>query len=537
MDFLFPSITIPHSIFILSGFFAFLGVSSSRVLWRLYCEWKLGKEINGSEKKRAALIVGAGDAGVIVAKELTRSPSALHPIGFIDDDPEKWNKTIQGLPVLGKTSDIASIAQKKQIKVIVIAMPSVSGATVRRIMDECKKTSAKVQIMPSLYELISGKVTPNKLRDVDVEDLLRREPVKIELGEVTPYLYNKIVMVTGAGGSIGSELCRQIARVGPKALILIGQGENSIYCIEQELKADYGHLNFSTTIIDIKNRYVMEEIFRTYQPQVLFHTAAHKHVPLMECQPEEAVKNNAWGTKILAEQAGLWGVEKFVLISTDKAVNPTSVMGASKRFAELIVQHYAKHYKKTSFATVRFGNVLGSRGSVIPIFKKQIAQGGPVTVTHPDMVRFFMTIPEAVTLVLNAGALSRGGEIFVLDMGTPVKILDLATELIQLSGLEPGKDIEIQFSGIRPGEKLYEELNHSGETMEPTSHERIMKIAKEIEVHSTSVLPIQQMLRMTDEDLFRLNREDAVRWLEQVNPGYHWEGKESSKIRKAISQK
>ncbi|KAB2953948.1 polysaccharide biosynthesis protein [Heliorestis acidaminivorans] len=586
VDYFTPNSTIPRSVMIMAWFFTTAGIGASRLGWRIYCEMITGQKIHRNGTIQRTLIVGAGDGGVMVARELFQAPSSLKPIGFIDDDPIKKGKSILGLKVLGTTKEIESIVESEGIKEIIIAMPSVPGAVVREIVEQCKKTGARLQILPALHELMSGKVSVNHLRNVEVEDLLRREPVKTDINQIAGYLKGKKVLITGAGGSIGSELCRQALRVNPKEIILIGQGENSIHNIEQELRSllssdtngqvygknSHAYDQYSQTnnkesciihsyIVDIKNQQTVNKIFAEHQPEVVFHAAAHKHVPLMEKQPEEAVKNNAWGTKILAQLAVEHKVERFVMISTDKAVNPTNAMGASKRFAEIIVQHYAKHNKsyhgksqtgltpsqekgntiitesqaqaqfqsqaqslsesQTRFAVVRFGNVLGSRGSVIPIFKKQIAQGGPVTVTHPEMIRYFMTIPEAVTLVLQAGALSEGGEIFVLDMGTPVKITDLATDLIRLSGLTPGKDIKIEYSGIRPGEKLYEELSHSGENLEKTEHNRIMRIAQCAKAYEGSYEPIEKLLEMREESMYHLSRQEAIQWLEGVNPTYH----------------
>ncbi|QGG47294.1 polysaccharide biosynthesis protein [Heliorestis convoluta] len=527
VDYFTSHLNIPRSVIVMTWMFTITAIGASRLGWRLYCELKWGKksEKNGTTR---TLIVGAGDAGVMVARELFQAPSHLKPIGFVDDDPLKKGKTLLGLNVLGTTEDIPQLVEREGIKEIVIAMPSLPGTTIREIVNHCKKTPAKLQILPALHELVSGKISVNKLRNVEVEDLLRREPVQTDFQQIASYLKSKKVLITGAGGSIGSELTRQIASIGPQELILLGQGENSIHTVEQELRWAHPDLNITTYVIDIKNHYILNQIFTQHQPQAIFHAAAHKHVPLMEKQPEEAIKNNAWGTKILAQLAVEHNAERFVMISTDKAVNPTNAMGASKRFAELIIQHYARQ-AKTRFAVVRFGNVLGSRGSVIPIFKKQIAQGGPVTVTHPDMIRYFMTIPEAVTLVLQAGALSEGGEIFVLDMGTPVRITDLATDLIRLSGYEPGKDIEIQYSGIRPGEKLYEELSHSGEELEKTEHGRIMRIAHCARAYEGSYTPIHELVTMTDEGMYRLERAKALQWLEDVNPTYK-PGKESTPI-------
>ncbi|MCW2277109.1 polysaccharide biosynthesis protein [Heliophilum fasciatum] len=532
IDFVTPGQTIPRSVYVIAGMLLVLGMGASRFGWRVYCEWKYGLFAPITVgKRRNTLIVGAGAGGVLVARELRKVSSKMLPIGFIDDETTKLGKRIQGLKVLGSTEEIADLVDQYMIEEIIIAMPSVVGAKLKRIVELCKQTRANLQILPNIGDLVSGKVSVSKLRNVEVEDLLGREPVVTDFQRIATYLHKKTVLVTGAGGSIGGELVRQIAAIGPASMVLIGQGENSIHQMEQEMRDRYPRLVLHTYIADVKNRHVISRIFEEHQPDAVFHAAAHKHVPLMEKQPEEAVKNNAWGTKVLAELALQFGVECFVMISSDKAVRPTSAMGASKRFAELVVQHYAAEAMKkgsdkpsTRFAVVRFGNVLGSRGSVVPIFKRQIAQGGPVTVTHPDMVRYFMTIPKAVALVLQAGAQAHGGEIFVLDMGEPVKIADLAKDLIRLSGLEPMIEIPIVYTGMRPGEKLYEELSHEGESLEQTSHERIMRISDCIGAYCGSPVPIQRLVRMSEQDMMRLSREEAVRQLELVNPGYHWDG-------------
>ncbi|WP_240489181.1 polysaccharide biosynthesis protein [Cohnella thermotolerans] len=404
------------------------------------------------------LIYGAGDCGILVARELlspTMNDRKL--IGFIDDDPHKHKLTAYNLPVLGDRKAIASIVSEFEVKEIIIAIPSAPKTVTSEIINLCISTGAKVRIIPGISDMLNGRISFSTIRDVDVEDLLGRDQVKTDLVGIAEYVQDKVVLVTGAGGSIGSELCRQIAPFQPSKLLLLGHGENSIYNIEMELKSTHPHLHIEPIIADIQDRARIETIFALHRPRVVFHAAAHKHVPLMEKNPSEAVKNNVFGTQNVADCSDQYGVERFVLISSDKAVNPTSVMGATKRIAEMYVQSLNAR-SNTKFASVRFGNVLGSRGSVIPLFKKQIAKGGPITVTHPDMVRYFMTIPEAVQLVIQAGAMSKGGEIFILDMGEPVRILKLAEDLIRLSGYEPYEDIDIEFTGIRNGEKLFEEL-------------------------------------------------------------------------------
>ncbi len=424
-------------------------------------------------ERRKALIIGAGDAGEMVARQLLDHPEyGYQPLGFIDDDPKKQRRRIHGLPILGGRERIVTAIDKYGIQEVIIAIPSAPGKVVRELVEQCRRAKVKFKIVPGIKAIIEGEVSLKQIREVDVEDLLRRPPIKINIEEVSGYLAGRRILVTGAGGSIGAELCRQIAEFGPELLILLGKGENSLYEIEGELKAGRHSQTIRAVVGDVVDRHRLEQIFRGYRPQVVFHAAAHKHVPLMEANPSEAVKNNIFGTKTAAELSRDHRVERFVFISTDKAVNPTSIMGASKRMAEDVITALSAR-GGTKFITVRFGNVLGSRGSVVPLFKKQIAAGGPVTVTHPQVERYFMTIPEAVQLVIQAGAMGRGGEIFVLDMGQPVKIVDLARDLIALSGLEPDVDIAIEYIGLRPGEKLYEELLTAEEGESATRHAQI----------------------------------------------------------------
>ena len=380
---------------------------------------------------------------------------------------------IQGIKVVGGRDKIIESADLYDIDEIFIAMPSAPRTEIRDILDICKETSCKLRSLPGMYQLVNGEVSVSKLRDVEVEDLLGREPIRVDLDSILSYVQNKVVKVTGGGGSIGSELCRQVASHKPAHLVIVDIYENNAYDIEQELRRKYPSMNLVALIGSVRDTGCLEKVFSTYHPQLIFHAAAHKHVPLMETSPNEAIKNNVFGTYNTARFANEYGAEKFVLISTDKAVNPTNIMGASKRMCEMVIQMMSRHSKGTTFAAVRFGNVLGSNGSVIPLFKRQIAEGRPVTVTHPDIIRYFMTIPEAVSLVLTAGSYAEGGEIFVLDMGEPVKILDLATNLIKLSGLKPGVDIEIKFTGLRPGEKLYEELLMAEEGLHKTDNNLI----------------------------------------------------------------
>lgn len=447
---------------------ALLLIGGSRFVWRVVRDSYITKRDDSIK----ALIIGAGSCGTIIAREMKQKSSNFYPVAFIDDNVNKHKSTILGLPVLGGRDMIPEAVKKYRIDEIVIAMPSVPKEEIAKIIEICKQTGARLKMIPRLHHLIEGKVTLQKIRGVNIEDLLGRDPVKLDLQGIANYLSGKTVLVTGAGGSIGSELCRQISQFQPGRLLLLGHGENSIYNIEMELKQKFPELHTVPVIADVQDRLRMDMVFREYAPQVVFHAAAHKHVPLMEANPTEAVKNNIFGTLNVAECAHEYHSEIFVLISTDKAVNPTSIMGTTKRVAEMIVQGLGS-ISNTKFAAVRFGNVLGSRGSVIPLFQAQIAQGGPVTVTHPDMVRYFMTIPEAVQLVIQAGALAEGGEIFVLDMGEPVPIVKLAEDLIRLSGYEPYKEIKIEFTGIRPGEKLFEELTVDKEHFTSTSHGRI----------------------------------------------------------------
>jgi FlaA1/EpsC-like NDP-sugar epimerase len=426
--------------------------------------------------RRRALIVGAGDAGETVVRELLRRPQdGIVPIGFVDDDHQKRRTRIHGLPVLGTTHEIAAVASKIGADIILLAIPSAPGKVLRDIVGRCEKIQARLCIVPSLPDMLSGTSRLGPVRDVNIEDLLRRPAVQTDIKSVAGYLSGQRVLVTGAGGSIGSELCRQIAALNPARLLLLGRGENSIFEIEQELIRDFGIAPIAL-IGDVRDRARLEEIFLAERPTVVFHAAAHKHVPLMEANPSEAIKNNVLGTRNIAEIAAAFGVRKFLFVSTDKAVHPSSVMGATKRIGEMIVQNLARSSQApdaTRFAVVRFGNVLGSRGSVIPTMRRQIAAGGPVTVTDPQMTRYFMTIPEAVQLILQAGAIGKGGEIFLLDMGEPIRILDLACDLIRLSGLRPNVDIPIAFTGARPGEKIEEQLTYSEEEKLPTQHKKI----------------------------------------------------------------
>lgn len=436
----------------------------------------LKEYLNKNQNKKAdtrVLIIGAGDAAEMVIREMQKHPElGKNIIGLVDDDPSKQSLEIHGKKVLGKRNKIPQIIKEYGVKEVIIAIPSADGKTIKELYELSNLKDVKVEIVPGVYEILKGDVSLNQIREVKVEDLLRRKQVDLITDEISAYLENKKVLVTGGGGSIGSELCRQVAKFDPEELVIFDINENNTYFLERDLLNEHPNLKVKSIIGSIRDQNKLDKLFSEYNPDVIFHAAAHKHVPLMETSPEEAVKNNILGTKNLVETADKYEVERFVLISTDKAVNPTNVMGASKRAAEMIVQTI-NNKSETKFMAVRFGNVLGSQGSVIPLFKKQIAEGGPVTVTHKDITRYFMTIPEASQLVIQAGAIGSGGEVFVLDMGEPVKIMDLAEDLISLSGLTPYEDIDIEVIGLRPGEKLYEELLAESEDNISTEHERI----------------------------------------------------------------
>ena len=465
----------------------------------------------------SVMVIGAGEAANVIIKEIVNSNFSTMVIRcIIDDDKGKWGRYIQGIRVAGGRDKIIECADVYDIDEIIVAMPSISRAELRKILEICKETNCKLRSLPGMYQLVNGEVNVSKLRDVEVEDLLGREPISVDLDSILGYVQSKVVLVTGGGGSIGSELCRQIACHRPRQLIIVDIYENNVYDIQQELKTRYPDLDLAVLIASVRNTNRMNWIFEHYQPDIVYHAAAHKHVPLMEDSPNEAVKNNVFGTWKTAQAAAFYGVKKFVLISTDKAVNPTNIMGASKRICEMIIQTFNNHYD-TEFVAVRFGNVLGSNGSVIPLFRKQIVAGGPVTVTHPDIIRYFMTIPEAVSLVLQAGAYAKGGEIFVLDMGEPVKILDLAENLIRLSGYRVGEDIKIEFTGLRPGEKLYEELLMEEEGLKETAN-RLIHVGKPIEIDETQFFI--QLKKLKEESK---NESGDIRPLiQEIVPTYHY---------------
>ncbi|MEZ4294132.1 MAG: nucleoside-diphosphate sugar epimerase/dehydratase [Polyangiaceae bacterium] len=467
--------TIPFGIVLGYLVLGACGVLGLRVLRRLIAE-RAGKRNHPQKHGHNAVrtvLVGAGQAGVLVVREAeARGDLGILPVGFVDDDPVKAGTLLHGVPVLGTTSELRDICAKVNATQVLITIARASGKEVRRIVELCEKADMPVKIIPALHEIVGGNLNLSLVRDVAIEDLLRREPVKLDETAIAEKIRGRVVLVTGAGGSIGSELCRQVARYEPALLVLVERAENALFEIHRELVSGFASVKCAPVIGDVCDAERMSAVFGEHRPALVFHAAAHKHVPMMEWNPGEAVKNNVVGTYTVATLADRFKVETFVLISTDKAVNPTSIMGATKRLAELCSQALAQK-SKTRFLAVRFGNVLGSAGSVVPIFREQIARGGPVTVTHPEMKRYFMTIPEASQLVLQAATMGKGGEIFILDMGEPVKIVDLARDLITLSGLHPGEDIEIQFTGVRPGEKLFEELSVADEQADKTAHPKI----------------------------------------------------------------
>ena len=480
---------------------------------------KTGKGSNGMPISKV-MIIGAGAAGNMLLREIETSGYIAKSVKcFIDDNPGCQGKSMRGVPIVGGREAIPDAVEQYGIDEIIIAVPSANKKIISELVEICKNTGARIQILPGMYQLVNGDVSVSKLRKVEIEDLLGREPIKIDVDKVAGYVSGKVVLVTGGGGSIGSELCRQLAAHNPKQLIIVDIYENNAYDIQQELKRKYPNLNLEVLIGSVRNTGRINQIFEQYRPQYVFHAAAHKHVPLMEDSPGEAIKNNVFGTYKTAKAADKYGVERFVLVSTDKAVNPTNIMGASKRMCEMIVQMMNTE-SKTEFVAVRFGNVLGSNGSVIPLFKKQITEGGPVTVTDPNIIRYFMTIPEAVSLILEAGAFAKGGEIFVLDMGKPVKILDLAENLIKLSGYRVGEDIEIKFTGLRPGEKMYEELLMSEEGLKNTENE-LIHIGKPIEFDH------EEFKKQLDElDVVSREEPEKVKGIvKQVVPTYQYQGK------------
>ncbi len=504
---------VPNSYYFMYAFLLITLIFASRFSYR-FLRSRKHKQQNKNNEIRV-MIIGAGDAGNSIIKEIVSSNfSKMTVVSIIDDDRTKWGSFIQGIRVSGGREKILECVDLYSIDEIFVAIPSASRQTIREILEICKETECKLRVLPGIYQLVNGEVNVSKLRDVEVEDLLGRDPIKVDIDSILGYVSNKVVMVTGGGGSIGSELCRQIAGHHPKQLIIVDIYENNAYDVQQELLYKYPELNLVVLIASVRNTNRMNSIFKEYHPEIVYHAAAHKHVPLMETSPNEAIKNNVFGTWKTAQAAAMHGTKKFVMISTDKAVNPTNIMGASKRICEMIIQTFNKHYD-TEFVAVRFGNVLGSNGSVIPLFKRQIENGGPVTVTHPDIIRYFMTIPEAVSLVLQAGAYAKGGEIFVLDMGEPVKILDLAKNLIRLSGYKVGEDIEIEFTGLRPGEKLYEELLMDEEGLQDTAN-KMIHIGKPIEIDEMKFFA--QLKQMKEES--KNESADIRHLVKEIVPTY-----------------
>lgn len=504
---------VPRSWYFLYGVFLLVFMVTSRYGQRVIKNFS-GRRNNAGKMKRV-LIIGAGEAGNAIIKEIINSPYVnMKIVGIIDDDKTKKGKFLHGVKVIGDRNDIVDVTETYHVDEIIIAMPTVSAMETKNILDICKQTGCELKRLPGMFQLVNGEVSISKLKDVDVNDLLGREPIKVDLDSIMGYVSDKVVMVTGGGGSIGSELCRQVASHKPKQLIIVDIYENTTYDIQLELKRRYPELDLVVLIASIRNTKRMDDIFRIYRPEIVYHAAAHKHVPLMEDSPNESVKNNVLGTWKVVQAADKYKVKRFVMISTDKAVNPTNIMGATKRICEMIIQTY-NNRSETEYVAVRFGNVLGSNGSVIPLFKKQIEEGGPVTVTHPDIIRYFMTIPEAVSLVLQAGAYAKGGEIFILDMGEPVKIVDLAKNLILLSGHKPNEDIQIIFTGLRPGEKLYEEMLMKEEGMQDTEN-KLIHIGKPIQMDEEKFLGQLAELKeyvVTEPDDIRL-------WVQRIVPTY-----------------
>jgi len=507
------ALVIPLGVLAMTFVLSFLGLVGARALRRLHGEaLERQQQVVGVERQRV-LLIGAGQAGVMVAREIANRPDLnLQPVGFLDDDRSKIGTSIGGLPVLGSTKDVGAIAERKHVHRALITIANASGQQIRAIAEQCRDAELETKIIPGIYEIVGDKVNLSRIREVAIEDLLGREPVQLDEEIVGSAIRSRVVLVTGAGGSIGSELCRQVCRFGPERLVLVERYENALFEIHRELAAAFPHVPIDPRVADVCDAVRMEQVMQAAKPELLFHAAAHKHVPMMEWNPGEAVKNNVGGTRIVADLAHRLGVQRFVLISTDKAVNPSSVMGATKRVAEIYLQALSER-SSTRFVTVRFGNVLDSAGSVIPIFREQIAKGGPVTVTHPEMQRYFMTIPEASQLVLQAGAMGQGGEIFILDMGEPVRIVDLARDLIILSGLRPEEDIKIEFCGVRPGEKLMEELSTDAEQADKTKHPKVFigRVPRqEIETVLGGVTTLIERATGTDADLVRAALGDLV---------------------------
>jgi len=516
----------PRSIFILDWCFLMFMVATSRLLWRFYREKYFITDSLGmrNSKGKRTLIIGAGEAGSLLLKEIRRQRAGEYRVvGFVDDDRGKQGMLLHRVPVLGGIDHLKALVRKHKIEEIIVAIPSAQGKMLKRIVASCERAKIHVKTLPGISDIIDGKVAVSQIKNVDIEDLLGRDPVVLDEMKISSYLTGKRVLVTGAAGSIGSEICRQVARYSPAKIILFDNSETPLFYVERELAESFPDMPMVPVVADVRNRSRIEMVFDEFMPQVVFHAAAYKHVPMMEYNPVEAVTNNIVGTRKLADAAHRFKVDNFVMISTDKAVNPTNVMGASKRAAEIYVQSLAAK-SLTRFTTVRFGNVLGSNGSVIPIFKEQIAKGGPVTVTDKNVIRYFMTIPEATQLVLQAGCIGKGGEIFVLDMGEPVRIVDLAEELIRLSGLTPYEDIDIVYTGLRPGEKLYEELLVDGEGIKPTSHEKI-RVAEAVPIEHTMVGQALEVLHehACSSDVTAIFR-DLKQLIPEFEPKYSFQG-------------
>lgn len=507
---------MPISFYLIGWILVFGFTASIRMMYRLLRRMRIKADNSkGNTERQNIMIIGAGAAGLVLLREYRNSYYLTDKVKiFIDDNAQKWNKYLDGVLIEGGRDKILESVEKYRINKIILAMPSADRKDIRDILEICKETDCQIQTVPGVYQLVNGEVNVSKLRNVEIEDLLGRDPIEVNLDEILGYIKGKTVLVTGGGGSIGSEICTQLAEHEVGHLIIFDIYENNAYDIQQKLRWNHPELNLTVLIGSVRNTHRINSVMKKYKPDVVFHAAAHKHVPLMEDSPNEAIKNNVFGTYKTASAAGRNHVKKFVLISTDKAVNPTNIMGASKRMCEMIVQTL-NHFYETDFVAVRFGNVLGSNGSVIPLFKKQIAAGGPVTVTHPDIIRYFMTIPEAVSLVLQAGAYAKGGEIFVLDMGEPVKIADLAKNLIRLSGYKLGEDIEIEYTGLRPGEKLYEELLMDEEGLQDTEN-KMIHIGKPIDMDEEKFM--HQLIQLRDaanED------SDAIRaMVKKIVPTY-----------------
>jgi FlaA1/EpsC-like NDP-sugar epimerase len=511
---------IPRSVLLLDWLFTLCALAGARFFKRVVRERYLDifPFLESKHQDRInTLVIGAGETGQTIAREIRKNDQLKNRlVGFIDDDPKKIRGKFQGLPVLGGHTDIAKICRRHKVEEIIIAIPSASSQQMRIIIESCQLSGVSYKTLPGVSDLIDGKVSIQQIRDVDLNDLLGRRPIQLDTTRIESYLRGKVVLITGAAGSIGSEICRQVVRFSPAQIILLDNAESPLFHIEQELLENHPEQNISTHLCDVRDRARINNLIADKNPQVVFHAAAYKHVPMMERNPAEAVNTNVRGTRIVADAATEHGVETFVMVSTDKAVNPTNVMRATKRAAEIYIQSLAQHQKTTRFTTVRFGNVLGSAGSVVPTFKDQIKKGGPVKVTHPDITRYFMTIPEATQLVLQSGSMGEGGEIFLLDMGDPVKIVNLAEELIRLSGFTPYEEIEIEFTGLRPGEKLYEEMLLAGEDVQPTDHASI-HIAKAEQSDRDAVLALMEELYALQ---LKLDRSGLVKVLQKLVPEY-----------------